>query len=126
MRVVIYDDEDMEPITVINLRGVTARDLRERGMLWRVPVPEPTPMRVMPPEEEFSLQKMRVVDLEFERFRRRTRDGREQESLICFTKAADLAMLLNPEWLPGQRSAVNYLQDQNDRLTDMLLSVIMR
>lgn len=39
MRVVIYDDEDMEPITVINLRGVTMRDLKERGMRWRVPVP---------------------------------------------------------------------------------------
>lgn len=123
MRVVIYDDEDMEPITVIELRGLTARDLRQRGMIWRVPVPEPINFS-MPIEEPATMQTMRIVDLEFEPMRRRTRDGREQESLICFTKAADLAMLLNPSWLPGQRSAVNYLQDQNDRLTDMLMRVI--
>jgi len=64
------------------------------------------------------------LDLEFEPLRRQTRDGRRQESIICFTKAAELAMLLNPDWLPGQRSAVNYLQDQNDRLTSMLMRVL--
>lgn len=124
MRVVIYDDEDMEPITVINLRGVTPRCLRERGMRWRVPVPEPFMITMRSPEDISAVQKTRVVDLEFEPLRRRTRDGREQESLICFTKAADLAILLNPDWLPGQRSAINYLQDQNDRLADMLMRVI--
>jgi hypothetical protein len=36
MRVVIYDDEDMEPITVINLKGLTRRDLEQRGMRWCV------------------------------------------------------------------------------------------
>lgn len=123
MRVVIYDDEDMEPITVINLRGLTPRHLRERGMRWRVPVPEPISIRVSPPDEASMIQKMRVVELEFEPLCRRTRDGREQESLICFTKAAELAMLLNPDWLPGQRPAVDYLQSQNDRLTDMLMRV---
>jgi len=124
VRVVIYDDEDMEPITVVNLRGVTQRALEERGMRWRVPVPEPFSISLGPPPEIMEMQKMRVLDLEFEPLRRQTRDGRRQESIICFTKAAELAMLLNPDWLPGQRSAVNYLQDQNDRLTSMLMRVL--
>jgi hypothetical protein len=114
MRFVIYDDESMEPITVISLRGMTERDIMQRGHKWRVAVPTPLGLEVDdgPP----SLEPMRVVDLWFERF---VRNG--QSSWMCFTRATDLAMLLTPDWLPGQRPAVQYLQDQNDWLTKTLM-----
>lgn len=36
----------------------------------------------------------------------------------------DLAMLLNPDWLPGQRRAVDYLMEQNDWLTKTLMAAL--
>lgn len=123
MRVVVYSDEDMEPITVLRL-PITERDLAKHGYRCRVPVPfSLRPMTASEIEYE-GLKPMRIVDLWFERFRRNTPDGREQESWMCFTKADGLAMLLNPAWLPGQLSAIRYLEDQNDALTKMLMRVL--
>jgi hypothetical protein len=123
MRVVIYDDESLEPITVLNL-PITERDMLERR-IWRVPVPEPMPTswKRMSQEELAQPNPMRVVDIEFERFVRNSRRHGEQRAVFAFTRATDLAMLLNPAWLPGQRMAVDYLQEQNDRLTAMLMRV---
>jgi hypothetical protein len=123
MRVVIYDDESLEPITVLNL-PLTERDMLERR-LWRVPVPEPMPVswKRMSQEELAQLHPMRVVDIEFEPFARKSQRHGEQRAVFAFTRATDLAMLLNPAWLPGQRAAVDYLQEQNDRLTAMLMRV---
>jgi len=121
MRFVIYDDESLEPITVLNL-PLTERDALKRKV-WRVPVPEPFTISTKEPEEQPCMQKIRIVDIEFEPFwRKSTRHG-DQRSVIAFTRAADLAMLLNPAWLPGQRGAVDYLQNQNDALTKMLMRV---
>ena len=121
MRFVIYDDESMEPITVLNL-PLTERDALARRV-WRVPVPEPlSSYRIVESGEEVS--RMRVVDIEFEPLRRRRRDGFDQSSVVAFTRAAALAMLLNPAWLPGQRGAVDYLQSQNDWLTKMLMAAM--
>jgi hypothetical protein len=126
MRFVIYDDETLEPITVLNL-PFTDRDIdqkmRERGRRWRVPVPPELPVTWQPVEVSPQYEEARIVDLEFEPFVRNSRRNGEQRSWMCFTRAAELAMLLKPDWLPGQRSAVNYLQDQNDRLTRMLMRV---
>lgn len=112
MRFVVYDDESLEPITVLNL-PLTEREALARHY-WRVPVPPP--VSLSPVSKEDDLQTVQIVDLWFEQFVR----GR-QRSVMCFTKATGLAMLLNPAWLPGQRSAVQYLQDQNDMLTRMLM-----
>jgi hypothetical protein len=123
MRFVIYDDDTLEPVTVLNIRGFTERDIERHDRRYRIPVPEPinffAPIEAIP-----TIQKMRIVDLFFEPFRRRKIDGTEQDSWICFTKATELAMLLNPDWLPGQRGAVNYLQSQNDFLTDLLMGAL--
>ena len=124
MRVVIYDDESLEPITVLNL-PLTERDMLERRV-WRVPVPEAlpsTPWKVLSDEEISQPVKMRVVEIEFEPFQRTSRRHGTQRSVFAFTRAADLAMLLNPAWLPGQQSAIRYLEDQNDALTKMLMRV---
>lgn len=119
MRIVIYDDEDMEPITVVSLRGVTMRDIQKMGRRWRIPVPERFSM--LAPAAPPSVSDFKVVELEFEPFIRKTYDGREQRSWMAFTKASDLAMLLIPDWLPGQRPAVEELQKQNDHLTRMIM-----
>lgn len=59
------------------------------------------------------------VELRFERFMRRG-----QVSLMCFTREAELAMLLAPDFLPGQRATVQDLQAQNDRLSKVLMKAI--
>jgi hypothetical protein len=125
MRIVIYDDESFEPVSVINLRGVAYRDIEERGRHWRVAVPVRfaiSEITVSAPPAKFDIQ---TVDLEFEPIIRKSRHG-EQRHWLCFTRAADLAMKLNPAWLPGQRPVVEELHRQNDRFAELLLSHITR
>ena len=121
MRFVIYDDESLEPITVLNL-PLTERDIFARGMRWRVPAPHLISFASRYEHAE-TMGKLEVVELEFERFQRNSPRHGRQKSVMCFTRATELAMLLNPAWLPGQRSAVDYLQEQNDALTRMLMRV---
>jgi len=121
MRVVVYSDEDLEPITVLNL-PIHERDLAKRGYRWMVPVPEPISITVRE-EPSFEYRRQRIVELWFEWFVRRGSRG-EQRALMCFTKADELAMLLNPAWLPGQLPAIRYLEEQNDALTRMLMTVL--
>jgi hypothetical protein len=116
VRLVVYDDESMEPITVLNLRSFTERDIEKHGRRYRVPVPEEIGLYRFD-----DYRPMRIVDLEFEPFIRVRRNGEKQYSWFCFTRATELAMLLNPDWLPGQRPAIEYLQSQNDALTGMLM-----
>lgn len=127
MRVVVYDDESLEPITVINLKGLTERELLDRRV-WRVAVPPKLTTSVgasMPSSMAQIRDDFQVVDLEFEKFVRRSPRHGEQRSIFCFTRATALAMLLKPGWLPGQRPAVEYLQEQNDRLTKMLMGAFL-
>lgn len=131
MRFVIYDDESLEPITVLNL-PFTYHEMddrmRERGRRWRVPVPMPLPPRQLS-DADIALRStadFQVADLEFEPFIRRSERQGEQRSWMCFTRATELAMLLNPDWLPGQRGAVNALMNQNDQLTTMLMAAMLR
>lgn len=84
MRFVIYDDESLEPITVISL-PFTDRDMdqrmRERGQRWRVPVPADMyagAVAFHDPEPECV--PIRVVELEFERFIRNSPRHGEQLS----------------------------------------------
>ena len=122
MRIVIYDDEDMEPITVVNLRGVGERDIHALGERIRIAVPPPplypTSFCDAPATATADIE-MRFVDVTFERF---TRRGRAR--FMAFTKTADLAMLLKPDWLPGQRPAVEALWRENDKLTDLFMKVL--
>ena len=45
----------------------------------------------------------------------------EQVTWRCLTRAADLAMLLTPDWLPGQRPAIDVLQRENERLASLMI-----
>jgi len=122
MRVVIYDDESLEAITVVNI-PLTERDMLARGRIWRLTVPSGPPRIKFEPKPP-TYEKMKVVEIEFEPFYRRTARHGEQRSYMAFTRAADLAMLVNPAWLPGQQTAIRYLEDQNDALCNMLMRVL--
>ena len=126
MRIVIHDDEDMEPITVVNIPGLTSQMIEQHGRFYRLPVYRKYEPFVQP-EEDIAPINMDVVDVTFEPIVRiHPRTGRETYSWLCFTKAAALAMLLHPDWLPGQRLTVNDLMEQNDQLTKMLMVGLLR
>ena len=117
MRVVIYDEEFLEPITVVNLPGLTDRALQERKD-WRVAVP---PSLTRPAGQGADYGKsIEYIDLTFEKVTRVTLRHGEQITWLCLTRAADLAMLLTPDWLPGQLPAVQRLQEENERLASLM------
>lgn len=122
MRVVICDEESLEPITVVNLPGLTDRCLDERRH-WRVAIPQMGgELRADTQDTSFS-KSIRYVDLEFERISRVTLRHGEQLTWLCLTRASELAMLLTPDWLPGQRPVIQQLQDENERLSDLMSQV---
>ena len=124
MRFVIYDDWTLEPITVVNIQGFTERDIEEHGCRYRLHVPEEFTFRTVHAEMPI-LEAMRIVDLKFERLARvRAEDKSIQETWMCFTKQDELALSLIPDWLPGQRGAVDHIQQHNERLTELLLMLM--
>jgi hypothetical protein len=124
MRVVIFDEETLEPITVVSLPGMTDRFLEEKRF-WRVSLPmQPIPRRDGEHDKPLLGTSMQYVDLEFERFSRVTLTHGEQLSWLCLTRATELAMLLTPDWLPGQRPAIQQLQDENARLGELMMTAL--
>jgi hypothetical protein len=120
MRVVISDEESLEPITVVNLPGLTDRCLHERSH-WRVAVPP----SLLPQGERTEFGKtVDYIDLEFEQISRVTLRHGEQTTWLCLTRATELAMLLTPDWLPGQRPVIERLQDENERLASLMNTVL--
>jgi hypothetical protein len=124
MRVVIHDEESLEPITVVTLPGLTERNLEEKRH-WRVSVHnadnEP---REMPAQPAYS-DRLRFVDLTFEKVSRVTITYGEQITWRCLTRATELAMLLTPDWLPGQRPAIDLLQQENERLASLMIGSLV-
>ena len=118
MRVVIFDEETLEAVTVVNLPGLTDRCLEERKH-WRVAVPMSGPTRDADGVRGWG-ESTRFVDLEFERFARCTLTHGEQLSWLCLTRASELAMLLEPDFLPGQAPVIQRLQDENERLAELM------
>lgn len=128
MRFVIYDDETMEAITVINL-PFTDRDLKfmhaNSGAKWRVPVPQAIVAYDAKDDGELRPE-IESVTVEFEPFYRHTRRYGEQRSWMAFTNQAELAMLLYPDWLPGQRPTVQMLERQAEFLNTLLIAAVQR
>jgi hypothetical protein len=116
MRVVVFDEESLEPITVVELPGLTDMALKERQH-WRVAVPKR-------PDHASSdgPDTVQFLDLKFEQIGRVTLTYGEQCTWLCLTRATELAMLLIPDWLPGQRPTVQELQRENERLNEIVAS----
>lgn len=123
MRVVIYDEESLEPITVVNLPGLTDRNLEERRY-WRVSVHDGQNLPREAAINRTISDSFRFVDLEFEKISRVTVRHGEQVTWLCLTRATELAMLLAPDWLPGQRPAIEQLQQDNERLASLMIKAL--
>lgn len=121
MRVVVYDEETLEPITVVNLPGLTDRALNERRH-WRVAVP---PSLTRPSGEGSRYgREVEYIDVEFDQISRVTLHHGDQRTWMCLTRATELAMLLTPDWLPGQLPAVQRLQEENERLAELMRTAV--
>ncbi len=123
MRVVIHDEESLEPITVVNLPGLTERNLEEKRY-WRVSIYDGANVPHQMPTERAYSDRLRFVDLTFEKITRVTLTYGEQVTWRCLTRATELAMLLTPDWLPGQRPAIDMLQEENERLATLMIGAL--
>ena len=124
MRVVIYDDECLEPITVVNLPGLTDKNLEEKRH-WRVSIHDGGNRPRQPSANRAFSDSLRYVDLTFEKISRVTVSRGQQDVWMCLTRASDLAMLLTPDWLPGQRAAIDQLQEENERLASLIIGSLV-
>ncbi len=124
MRVVIYDEELLEPVTVVNLPGLTEKNLEEKQH-WRVSIHDgKNQPKELGANRAYS-DSLRYVDLTFEKINRVTVGRGSQVTWLCLTRAADLAMLLTPDWLPGQRPAIDHLQQENERLASLMIDSLI-
>jgi hypothetical protein len=119
MNVVIYT-EDFEPITVIDL-PVWLLEQMERVGAVRVAVMQP-PKFVSNTETIADYEQPQVVTIYCERLR--WKDGTTKPVLITYDE--ELAMTLRPEWLPGQRQAVNSYKQVIRGLTDQLVRAMRK
>lgn len=102
MHAVLYTHQ-LEPITVVDI-PMWLWDRLGRGEVIRLAVQEPIsflPASTPPPAES----RTRVVSIFGEKFRRR-----EHEALMLFTADEENALLLQAEFLPGQRGEVRNLE----------------
>jgi hypothetical protein len=113
-----------EPITVLDLRGFGEEDIERCGRVLRVPVPEPLEFHAVTEVDLMADVQTKIVDLYFEPFSRNTVRHGQQNRWICFARAIDLVLMLEPSWLLGQEEAIYQIERQNERLTEMLLRAI--
>jgi len=117
----IFDDQTFEPITLVRVPWSRA-ELYERRFI-RLAVPESLRATITTTSEEWSQMCMKIVNIEIELFVR-NRHNVEQRSIIGFTRQEELAAFLVPDWLPGQRDAIDAILDQQEQLERLLLKCI--
>jgi hypothetical protein len=120
MRFVLYDDETVEPITVVSVPGVGDRDIERLGrrlILAPVPCAQLTLRDGGGPEPE----KLSFVEVRFEQFARRG-----FLVWMAFTRQVELAMLIEPDFLPGQRAEVGRLRQRADSIADLFRYALSR
>jgi len=121
MNVVLYTN-DFEPITVLDLPVWLLEQMEKVGYV-RVAVQEPlTNVLAKAPEDLGQFLQPKVVTIRCEKLR--WRDGTLKPILI--TPDEELALMLKPEWLPGQRAAVNSYKNTVRFLTDQLVKVMRK
>lgn len=121
MNVVLYT-ADFEPITVLDLPVWLLEQMEKVGYV-RIAVQEPLQSILeKPPEELKDFYQPKIVTIRCEKLR--WRDGTTKPILI--TPDEELALMLKPEWLPGQRAAINSYQGTIRFLTDQLVRVMRK
>lgn len=118
MNVVVYTD-DFEPITVIDLPLWLLDQLEQQGAV-RVAIQEPVP--VTPPEKLGEFYQPKIATIYCERLR--WKDGSVKPVLI--THDEELALMMRPDWLPGQRQAVHSYKQVIRGLTDQLVRAMRK
>jgi len=118
MNVVLYT-ADFEPITVLDL-PVWLLEQMERLGSARIAVLEPPSLASE--NEPLDFIQPKTVTIYCERIR--WKDGKSKPILI--THDDELALALTPEWLPGQRAAVNSYKQVIRTLTDQLVRAMRK
>lgn len=118
MNVVIYT-EDFEPITVIDLPVWLLEQMERQGAV-RVAVMRPP--QLAPAELPSDFEAPPIVTIYCEKLR--WKDGTTKPILITYDE--ELAMSLRPEWLPGQRGAINSYKQVIRGLTDQLVKAMRK
>ena len=102
MRVVLYDDETMEPLTAITL-PIWMHERLRAGQSIHVPFIEPLRLMGDDPNGPISSPPPRMfATIWFEEFHRKG-----QRHWFCFTRDSENAMKLKSVFLPGQWSEVH-------------------
>lgn len=120
MNVVLYT-QDFEPITILDLPTWLLEQLERQGSV-RVAVLKPLQISADTKVAVGSLEGPEVVTIYCERLR--WRDGTVKPVLITYDE--ELAMTLRPEWLPGQRAAVQGYQKAIRQLTTNLIRAMRK
>ncbi len=118
MNVVLYT-KDFEPITVLDLPLWLLEQMEKQGAI-RVAVLRPPSF--MPETEAMKYSVPEVVTIYCEKLR--WKDGTTKPILI--TLDDELALTLKPNWLPGQRQAVQGYQKAIKHLTENLIRAMRK
>jgi hypothetical protein len=111
----------MEPITVIAL-PLWAMEHGEKLCYVQVEVMDPVPCPNTPDRfVSIDCIKPRTVTLEFVPIRLR-----DKHSWLVMVDDDELALKLQPSWLPGQQGAINDYKRINRELSRVLLDVLAR
>ncbi len=121
MNVVVYT-QDFEPITVIDLPQWLLEQMERQGAV-RVAVMRPVQFKPDSAKVPVgSVEGPDIVTIYCEKLR--WKDGTTKPVLITYDE--ELAMTLRPEWLPGQRGAVNSYKQVIRGLTDQLVKAMRK
>lgn len=121
MNVVLYTD-DFEAITILDLPLWLLEQMEKVGFV-RVAVQEPvtqTQLDNLP--DPSNLAQLNVVTIRCEKLR--WKDGSTKTILV--TPDEELALMLRPEWLPGQRASVYSMKQTIQSLTQQLVRALRK
>jgi len=118
MNVVLYT-EDLEPITILDLPLWLLEQMEKQGAV-RVAVVRP--FQVTDDAMPDVFERLPTVTIYCEKFR--WRDGKIKTILI--TPDEELALMLKPDWLPGQRGTIQGYQKVIRSLTTSLIKAMRK
>jgi hypothetical protein len=120
MNVVIYT-ADFEPITVLDLPPWLLDQMEKVGGV-RIAVQDPVKDVLRLSGERITMPELKTVHVLCEKLR--WRDGTLKPILV--TPDEELALMLRPEWLPGQRAAINNYKGTISYLTSELVKAMRK
>ena len=118
MRTVLYDDESMEAITVIDVPHWALKRLHS-GMPIRFPVIEPLRRPILAEAMFPEIGEHKLVTIWFEQFCRKGINH-----WFCFTRDSENALRLRPLFLAGQQEEVQRLEQQ--AFLDGMIAALMK